>query len=315
MGGQLSPAQVGAKLAATERYGPLGAQMIAQQTAPRNPPTSQVIEMSVGQNKEGKPLFNKFILSPNGGQLIPLGGEAYTKGATTEVNINKGDARNFDPKSRILKLEGQAALDAGLPDPTTIVLDDENNIKQVIRPTALGEKNTQTQENIGRIFGDMENMLFGESGIYTDYGAWSEKLSEITGMDINSEGLLSKLTQTARSNLEQFLQSDPRFKAYNDYVKLNLVPIVRAQGEVGNLNEDERKDAKDALISITGWNIDTPPTARIKMDQLWGLIKLSKERNRKKWPNAPEIGAEVHGHIYLGGDPTADRNWKWKGAQ
>lgn len=183
-----------------------------------------------------------------------------------------------------------------------------------IFPPAASAKKTAQMEQANAIVDQYDNLLFGEGGIYSDYGAWSEDLGLPEDGWIGN--LTEKLGQTARSNMELFLQNDPRFKTYNNFVEGSIAPLVKSLGESGNLATEDVDRGLGLAAQITGVNIDSPETARDKMTQLKQLIGQAKQdaENKLTYPDAPPIGEKKYydgkQYRFNGGNPKSKESWE-----
>lgn len=87
------------------------------------------------------------------------------------------------------------------------------------------------------------------------------------------EGLVNQLVDKAKttleSNSEVYLQNDPRYKAYEDFVNANAVLIARGlSGEKGPMTEGDIQRAKAKLVTLTGLNPDMPNVGKSKIADL-----------------------------------------------
>ena len=87
------------------------------------------------------------------------------------------------------------------------------------------------------------------------------------------EGLVNQLVDKAKttleSNSEVYLQNDPRYKAYEDFVNANAGLIARGlSGEKGAMAEGDIQRAKAKLVTLTGINPDMPDVGKSKIADL-----------------------------------------------
>lgn len=134
-----------------------------------------------------------------------------------------------------------------------------------VRARSEGERGEHNKkETATRITDELETMLFGDQGIYNDFGS-------------DSKGIKGKMENLWEANSQYFLQNDSRFKSYTDFAEGTLSSVVRSLGEVGNLADEDIARARALIPSLFGAKIDTPDIAREKIAKLRRLINLKEE--------------------------------------
>lgn len=114
--------------------------------------------------------------------------------------------------------------------------------------------------------------LFGENGIYNEYG---DSLAD-----------LAKLT--VKGNIQQFIQTDPRFKNYNDFKESTAVMLAKSFGESGALSNQDVARAMSLTPSLTGL-VDSKPVARRKMAILNELVMAHQGGDPEKVAELLEV--------------------------
>lgn len=270
---------------------------------------------SVFEYGTGEGMRQKGYFGPNG-DLIPIG-QAY-KPSTSSTTIN------MPPSDTAMKINDIKAFtnDQGMHPEWAIGMtpsefSKDPRAKDYHMMSTLGEKNTVSESKVLGMLDQYENMLFGPTGIYNDYGKWFNESPVAQQLGISGNETFTKLAETFKNNYELWAQNDTRVNTYTSFVEGTMAPIVRSMGDVGALNTDDIKRARSLLAQITGMNIDKPETARAKMKELRTLMTRGDNamtgmniKNKQKYPNAPEIGTVMEGLTYLGGDPYSESSWK-----
>lgn len=121
----------------------------------------------------------------------------------------------------------------------------------------VGDTNKAAQ-----IVSEMDDMLFGDSGIMHDF---------------DDSSFIGKLKSMGEAEYQKYMQSDPRYKSYNDYVKGVGTQLVRALGEVG-ATSDVDVARLEMLIPQIGIGGETPAIAQEKLNKLSRLITAATQR-------------------------------------
>jgi hypothetical protein len=140
---------------------------------------------------------------------------------------------------------------------------EEQLIGNVVSFNADQQKQVPKLKSAINISTEINDMLFGDNGIYA-------------GMENIDETLAQKLYRTAKGNVEYISQSDPRYKSYVDYVEGSLSPLVKSLGEAGSLATEDIDRARALIPTITGLHPDGPKVAAEKMNKLMRLIKAAQ---------------------------------------
>lgn len=110
---------------------------------------------------------------------------------------------------------------------------------------------------------DLEDMLFGDQGLYKDY----------------AKGTGGRISETIKANVQNYLQNDPRFAIYDNTTTASLSQLARSiGGEKGALAEGDVQRVKSLLPVVTGINPDTPQVAKQKLKRLQNLINLARQK-------------------------------------
>lgn len=109
------------------------------------------------------------------------------------------------------------------------------------------------------IIEQMEKMLFDEKeGIYAN----------------RKNDIGNKVADTITSNVNYYTQSDPRIKAYSDFIDLTAVPFAKTLGSSSQLSNRDMERIEAVMPRLTGPNIDVRDVARIKVDNLKRIMKI-----------------------------------------
>lgn len=182
---------------------------------------------------------------------------------------------------------------------------------------AIDPKSKREEMSGLAVWQEAQDQLFGEDGIFTNQG----------------NDFASRIKQGGTALIQQFAQTDPRYKTYYDFKEGFTVALAKAMGESGNLsNQDVQRAAR--LLPITlSLNPDSPEVARRKLDVLYQIIKAGDEGDpeeaKRLARNASKLlapksktGDFYFGEIYSldgeimryvggsGSDPSLESNWE-----
>jgi len=142
-----------------------------------------------------------------------------------------------------------------------------DDLKGKVRVRSEAERQETTKkQNATNILNEVESMLFDDKeGIYNTFGSSEDA------------GIAGKFNDMLTANAEYFLQRDPRFKNYTDYVEGTLSSLVKSLGEVGNLAAEDVARARALIPSLFGPKVDRADVAREKLNKLRRLINLKDQ--------------------------------------
>ena len=238
--------------------------------------------------KPGTKQFNDFILSQANKQTKMF--------EEKRVSTDESKSLRFKPE-----------FGAGKVDPGMLWSDIAGKVESF---SSSGEKEQANKVKSSNIAAELEGMLFGEKGIYAGVG--------------NSVG--DRLVAGIKANVQQFAQTDPRYRNYEQFALGALSPLVKSLGEVGALAEGDVERAKALVPVTTGLNPDSPAVAREKIAKLRRLAQIAEsgkatpeevskilysdaERTEVVKP-IPAVGTVVSGYKFLGGDPNSESSWR-----
>lgn len=194
------------------------------------------------------------------GQAVPLG-PAWETGGGVNVNLPKND--QYAPVNVLDNLVDKDGNKVKLPYGTTNRQIEAKGLFYQ-KETTADKKDVKSAIKAGGIASEMEGMLFGEGGIYEGVG----------------DSIADRAKFAAISNLQQFTQTDPKYRMYAQYAEGTLSPLVKSLGEVGALAEGDVQRASALTPTITGLNPDSPKVAREKLKKLNRLIELGQKAGK-----------------------------------
>lgn len=175
------------------------------------------------------------------------------KSGGTNINLNTGSQRG-------IYLTKDEKLEGGL-DPNAPYVWTKDGPKPV---GASKESEMQKPVNVAETtVNDIDEMLFGESGIMHDYKPGTE----------------GRLSEVVKANAQKYLQNDPRYAMYDQLTQGSLSNVARALGgEKGALSDSDVARVQTLLPVVTGINPDTPEVAKQKIRRLKNLVKLARQK-------------------------------------
>lgn len=132
---------------------------------------------------------------------------------------------------------------------------------------AASDESTSQNNSLNLVTSNMNDMLFGEGGIYSD-----DEFAQDSGIP----GLLKR---TIKGNYERWAKDDSRFAEYEDLAGGMISNIARTiGGEKGPLSDGDMLRVKGLIPSLSGVNVDTEKTAAKKMKILEQLMQVRAEK-------------------------------------
>ena len=124
---------------------------------------------------------------------------------------------------------------------------------------AAGQKDLANKVKASNIADELEGMLFSDKGIYYNI----------------DDSVGDRLVAGIKSNFQQYAQTDPRYRNYEQFSIGALSPLVKSLDEVGALAEGDVERARALVPVITGLNPDSAPVAREKIAKLRRLAQIA----------------------------------------
>jgi len=119
----------------------------------------------------------------------------------------------------------------------------------------------------GAVVGEFEDLLFGEGGLYAGK---------------EGKGILGVYGDALNATIQQYTQSNPKFKQYEDLRKGSLANIIRQMGESGNLAVEDIARG-ERLIPTTQLPFpDSAEVARLKVDSLKRMMSATTKEEAAK---------------------------------
>lgn len=200
---------------------------------PTDPRASSVKEFMFAKQNGFEGSYTDFLELKRASTTIDMGG-------ADRVNVQEAKGlRYLDPNNQ-LDENGREIPIVGRP---------WNDILGQVETITDAEMNL---ENSDKLIGLLDNQLFGEKGIYND--------------DIFNQNLLSTSVQ---STMKTLLQSDPRYKTYQDMLEGTIATFVKSLGDKGALSEKDITRGVKLFPSISSKAgrilVDSKAVAQLKM--------------------------------------------------
>ena len=274
--------------APTEEGRKFGFELFKQQMKPESaqlPAAVQQYKFAQDQGYKGSFVDYQKDLKKAGATNISMGGKEF---------VSPSEANN------LRYLDGSEVL------PFTPKSEIAGKVKAV---SAQGAKDLTQAQKSQTIVDEMDVMLFGDNGIYKDY---------------ESDSFADKAKFTIKSNVQQYAQTDPRYKNYTNYAQGTLAPLAKSLGQAGSLSDTDLQLVMGLIPVISGANPDSPEVAREKINKLNRIIKSGTDQGeitkdmiyevvgkpKSKTVAFPEVGEVRNGYIYIGGNPNDKYSWR-----
>ena len=121
--------------------------------------------------------------------------------------------------------------------------------------TSSDQKEAQKMDRAGKIVDQLDTMV---------NDIW-------VGDDTNTESMFERAKNIGQGNVQQLLQTDPKYKNYQDFSIGTVSQLVKSLGEVGALAEGDVERALALIPKVTGIS-DSREVAVTKMNMLKELI-------------------------------------------
>lgn len=163
--------------------------------------------------------------------------------------------------------------------------------------TAAGEKEGTQMLASNSILDTMEDMLFGEKGLYVN-----EK-----GMPQTKEWY-DRFTKAPNDIWNYYSQDDIRIKNYEDFKTGSVTPFVKSLGTAGALSDEDVEKALTLYTSLFPIR-DKYDLAKAKFKNLRSLVDRGRT-NQIKVANRGLYKGMVDGdYVFAGGDPDSKSSW------
>jgi hypothetical protein len=138
------------------------------------------------------------------------------------------------------------------------------------RNSAHSAKLKEAASQMESVYSNLDGMLF--KGTDSGQGIYQQmNLSDPTNFVERAKGMITGIT-------EPYIQSNPNFKVFQNYVDTTLIPLLRSYGDTGTISNQDVKKARGMMPIISGVNQDTEQSAKDKMKMLKDHLKKSFER-------------------------------------